>query len=153
MTPEQFIPLVAADAVAAMKDTSVPASFTIAQAALESGWGARTIGAANNLFGIKADPSWTGPKVQAVTTEYINGRPIHVLAWFRSYPNFGASVRDHTAFLCTNERYAGCFASRDGEAFAKAVAAAGYATDPNYATKIIDTMQTHNLKQFDNGAS
>jgi hypothetical protein len=72
-------------------------------------------------------------------------------AW-RVYSDCLASIEDHANFLLptTNPRYAPAFARCDnGEAFAVAVAAPGYATDPNYAAKLIATMRSHNLKQFD----
>ena len=147
MTPAEFIAAIAPAAQASAAVTGVPASFTIAQAALESGWGKRTPG--NNLFGIKADKSWQGCRVAVPTHEFIDGRYVAVTADFRAYPGWQGCMDDHGAFLRDNDRYKPCFGTTDGEEFARRVAAAGYATDPDYAGKLIATMRAHDLRQFD----
>lgn len=129
--------------------TNIPASFTVAEAALESGWGSASPG--NNLFGIKADPSWTGPTVSVPTHEFVNGQMVTITAVFRAYPDWLASIEDHATFLTANPRYAPAFAYTCGINFAQAVAAAGYATDPNYAAKIIAIIKAHNLSALDIG--
>ena len=58
----------------------------------------------------------------------------------------------HAAFLHQNRRYAACFACTTGDAFAKAVAKAGYATDPNYAAKLISIIGQHQLADLDGGS-
>ena len=61
MNPSEFIMRLTTAAVASAKATGVPASITIAQAALESAWGESGLAkAGNNLFGIKADSLWRG---------------------------------------------------------------------------------------------
>jgi flagellar protein FlgJ len=153
MKPEDFIAALAPAARASMARTKIPASFTIAQAALESGWGASKLTvSAKNLFNIKADSAWRGPMLRMPSTECVAGHDVLQPAAWRVYPDWLASIEDHANFLLptTNPRYAPAFARCDnGEAFAVAVAAAGYATDPNYAAKLIATMRSHNLKQFD----
>ena len=148
MTPEEFISTVYTAAVASAAKTKVPASFIIAQGALESGWGNHAPG--NNLFGIKADTSWNGPVTTKVTREYIDGTWQTETDTFRAYPDWQGCMDDHAQFFITNPRYAGCFAFTDGPCFTNAVAAAGYATDPNYATTINEIIIEHNLSQFDN---
>ena len=130
-----------------MATSRIPASFTIAEAALESGWGAHCPGF--NLFGIKADPSWHGPIVTESTDEDGNGKTVTITANFRAYPSWLASLQDHAQFLLTNSRYQPAFAYSTGALFAKAVAAAGYATDPQYAQKIISIINSHNLGSLD----
>ncbi|MGZ5238351.1 MAG: glucosaminidase domain-containing protein, partial [Caldimonas sp.] len=67
------------DAARAAESLSgIPAAFTVAQAAHESGWGQREIrnadgSSSHNLFGIKAGPGWTGPVAEITTTEWIGG--------------------------------------------------------------------------------
>lgn len=142
--------MIAQEARASMASTGIPASFTIAQAALESGWGgSKTAAYANNLFNIKADKSWTGPVWQMASTEHINGKNVLVPARWRMYPDWQACFDDRAKFFADNPRYAACFKSIGGEAWARAVAAAGYATDPEYAQKLIDTMHSHGLSQYD----
>lgn len=152
MKQADFIAAIAPAARASAKLTGIPASFTIAQAAHESGWGKSELAAVGkNLFGVKADSAWHGDTLMLPTTEYVAGKPITVKALWRSYPNWQGCMDDHAAFLRKNPRYAKCFVASllTGEQFAHAVADAGYATDPNYAAKVIATMRSHNLQQFD----
>jgi flagellar rod assembly protein/muramidase FlgJ len=147
MTPQAFIDVISPAARTSAVTSKIPASFTVAESALESGWGAHAPGM--NLFGIKADPSWHGPIVTVPTNEYVDGKEVVVTASFRAYPTWLASIEDHATFLTTNPRYAPAFAYASGALFAQAIAAAGYATDPNYAAKIISIIKTHDLSALD----
>ena len=115
----------------------------VAQAALESGWGKHTIAKADgtnshNYFGIKASRDWQGDVVAVRTHEFINGRALKVNADFRSYPDAAAAFDDYVNFLSSHPRYAGTLQhGGDPERFAAGLAAAGYATDPRYADKIL----------------
>ena len=149
-TPAEFIARISSCAVESMRQFGVPASVTLAQAALESSWGRSLLATdAFNLFGIKADPSWNGPTVTMHTKEFVNGEPVVVQAKFRRYDGWQPSVDDHAKFLRENPRYEKCFRTTDGESFAKEVAKAGYATDPEYADKITATMAKRQLQKFD----
>lgn len=130
-----------------MRQTKIPASFTTAQAALESAWGAHCPGF--NLFGIKATPDWKGPVTSQITHEVVDGKTITITANFRAYPDWLASINDHAQFLLTNPRYRPAFAYTTGALFAQAVQAAGYATDPLYAAKIASIIKTHGLGSLD----
>lgn len=147
MTPAEFIDQMLPGARLCQRTSGIPASFTIAQAALETGWGARVRG--NNLFGIKADPAWQGPTVDVPTHEVVKGVRIAITDKFRAYPNWSASIQDRAGFFLQNPRYARCFAEKTGPGWARAVAAAGYATDPNYAATLIAVMNGRNLQQYD----
>lgn len=147
MTPQDFIAAIAPAARTSMRSTKIPASFTVAEGALESGWGAHAPGF--NLFGVKADSSWHGPTTSQATHEVINGETVEVQASFRAYPDWLASIEDHAQFLLTNPRYRPAFAYTTGALFARAIAAAGYATDPLYASKIASIIRAHNLSQLD----
>lgn len=150
MQPADFIAAVAPAAQQCMRDTKVFASVSLAQAILESGWGASGLATQGfNLFGIKADSSWHGATITMPTTEYINGSRQTVQAAFRKYSGWLGSIEDHAAFLVANKRYAPAFQTSNGEAFAHAIAQAGYATDPNYASELIAIMRGRNLAQFD----
>jgi flagellum-specific peptidoglycan hydrolase FlgJ len=150
MTPDDFITAVAPAARASAATTKIPASFTVAEGALESGWGSTGLATqAMNLFGIKADPSWHGPTWSMQTREFLNGQWVMVPALWRKYSDWLGSISDHAQFLLTNPRYAPAFAYVSGTTFARAIAAAGYATDPNYAAKIISIIKTHNLSALD----
>lgn len=150
MTPNDFISAVGPAARASMLQTKIPASFVTAEGALESGWGGSQLcTAAYNLFGIKADPSWTGPVFVLPTREYLDGQWVMVQAKWRKYSDWLGSIQDHAEFLLTNPRYKGAFAYTSGSTFAQAIQACGYATDPNYAAKIISIIKTHNLSTLD----
>ncbi len=146
-TPAGFIAAIAPAAQACAKRTGVPASVTVAQAALESSWGRRAPGM--NLFGIKADASWRGPVTPQVTHEVVNGETVTITARFRAYDTWQGSIDDHAAFLTGNPRYRPAFAFKDGPSFARAIAKAGYATDPLYADKLIAIMSTRGLGALD----
>lgn len=153
MTPADFIKAMSQPAIASAKATGVPASFTIAQAALESGWGTSGLCAkACNVFGVKADPAWTGDTLDLPTTEYVDGKPVTVMARWRKYPDFAACLADRAAFLKRNPRYRLAFTGqRTGEDFARQIAAAGYATDPRYAEKLCSIIRRYNLAAMDLG--
>lgn len=139
-------------AVASFKATGVPASITIAQAALESAWGESGLARnGNNLFGIKADSLWRGQTLTLNTKEFIKGQWVVVPALWRKYPSWQASIDDHTAFLKHNPRYKACFLCTTAPAFARALMKAGYATDPEYANKLIAVMDRHQLQTLDGG--
>ena len=148
MKPDEFIAQIVPGAQECMRVTKIPASVTIAQAALESGWGTKAPG--NNLFGIKADKSWTGPVVEFKTHEVVKGKSVPVTAKFRAYATWSECLVDRGKFLLTNKRYAPAFLHSDNaEQFTLAIAAAGYATDPNYAAKVIATIRARKLADFD----
>lgn len=156
MNPDDFIDAIAPAARELAASTSIamakriPLSFTVAQAALESGWAKSELAQKYfNLFGVKADSSWAGPTVTLPTTEYVGGMPVTQQATWRVYDSWLDSIKDRAAFLLDNPRYAPAFAYTSGATFAQAVAAAGYATDPNYAAKIISIIKTHNLSALD----
>jgi len=147
MTPAEFIAAIKGASQVCARRTGVRASVTIAQAALESAWGSRAPGF--NLFGIKADASWSGAVTQQVTHEVVGGRSVVITARFRAYPDWQGSIDDHAAFLRHNPRYAPAFASKDGLEFADAIARCGYATDPDYARKLKSIITVHGLMALD----
>lgn len=147
MPPSAFISMLAHAAQDCQRKTGIPASITLAQAALESSWGARAIG--NNLFGIKADRSWTGPTVSFATTEHLGGKNVGLVDKFRRYDSWLASMVDHAQFLLKNPRYAKCFKQTSGYDWARELQAAEYATDPDYAKKLQDIIRGRNLAFYD----
>jgi len=138
-------------AQACQRTTNVLTSVTVAQALIESGWGKHHIGKANNFFGIKdqAKDEWRGPSVEVPTKEWSKQRGYYtVIAKFRSYPDMQASFVDHANFLVRNPRYRPCFGG-DYMKFAKGLQEAGYATDPEYAKKLIATIEKYGLQFYD----
>lgn len=147
MPPSAFISMLAGAAQACQRKTGIPASITLAQAALESGWGNYVRG--SNLFGIKADRSWKGRTVDVATHEVIRGVRVAVTDKFRAYDSYADSMVDHGLFLLKNPRYAACFKETTGYGWARALQAAGYATDPEYAAKLQATIRARNLAFYD----
>jgi flagellar protein FlgJ len=131
----------------AAKATGIPAKFMLGQAALESGWGKREIKGrdgsnSHNLFGIKAGPGWKGKTVEAVTTEYVNGKAQQRVERFRAYDSYADSFKDYAKLLTDNPRYQKVLASAgDASKFAHGLQKAGYATDPQYASKLTRIIQ------------
>lgn len=114
----------------------------IAQAALETNWGTRvprdTNGrSSNNLFGIKAGGQWSGSSVSAATQEYENGNAVSTNGQFRAYDSKDQSFQDYVSMLRSSPRYTAALNTGSNTlAFAAALQRGGYATDPDYASKI-----------------
>ena len=151
VTEDDFINTIGPAAQSSFKRTGVPASVTVAQAILESDWGrSRLTRQGNNLFGIKSLNA-PGPAgvITMATWEHIGGDVV-VQAPFKAYYTLEQSIDDHGRFFVVNHRYANAVAvNTDPKAFAQAIQADGYATDPNYASKLIRLMDKYNLYRFD----
>ena len=141
-SPEDYVEKLMPLAEKYSKELGVEPRVLLAQSALETGWGKHVIRYSNgvnthNLFNIKADGRWDGPRAVVPTLEYDRGRPVSEYAAFRSYPNFEASFADYVDFLKSSPRYQQALGNvGDSPAFVKALHAAGYATDPKYSQKI-----------------
>ena len=146
-TPQQeYIHKYASIAQAEMRRTGVPASITLAQGLLESGAGRSTLAVkSNNHFGIKCHKNWKGKKVYH--DDDAKGE------CFRSYSKPEESFRDHSDFLRYNDRYKFLFDYdiSDYRSWCYGLKQAGYATDPKYATKLIDLIETYGLGRYDVG--
>jgi flagellar protein FlgJ len=133
---------------AAERATGIPATFMIAQAAHETGWGRKEIrlpdgSTSHNLFGIKAGASWKGRVAEVTTTEYIDGQPQKVKARFRAYDTPEAAFADYARLMQNSPRYAQVVANAaTAEGFAQGLQRAGYATDPQYADKLTRVINT-----------
>ncbi|MGF1719771.1 flagellar assembly peptidoglycan hydrolase FlgJ [Vibrio kyushuensis] len=145
-SPESFITSMKPYATQAAKALGVDSSLLLAQAALETGWGQKVTqnssGSSNNLFNIKADRSWKGDKVATQTLEYHQGVPVKESAAFRSYETYQDSFNDYVRFLNQNPRYSTALQKTgSSEEFIHGIHKAGYATDPEYANKILRVKQ------------
>jgi flagellar protein FlgJ len=146
--PRAFVQQLQGVAQEAEQRTGIPAAFMIAQAAHETGWGRRDIRHAdgtssNNLFGIKAGPEWKGPVAEVTTTEFINGVARKVTARFRAYANAAESFADYARLMMRSPRYQSVLANASTpQGFAQGLQQAGYATDPQYATKLSRVIDT-----------
>lgn len=138
-TMREFVKRYIKGAVEVNKKYGVPYEAMMAQAALESGYGASSLTSDhNNFFGIKADSSWNGAVVEMETQEVEGGQTITINGKFRSYPTIEAGWADYGRFINENSRYAEALKHpNDPRAYIREVHKAGYATDPNYTDKII----------------
>lgn len=135
------------------RDYGILASLVIAQAIHESNWGRSGLAVkGKNLFGIKG--SYNGQSVTMKTWEVYNGKRVNVDAAFRKYPSWYESLCD-LANLYKNgvswdrNKYKKIIGETDYKKAARAVQAAGYATDPNYANKIISIIDGNGLAIYD----
>lgn len=145
-TPAAFIKAHLATAQAVKQKFTIPVSVTLAQSAIETGWGCHVVG--NAYFGVKKLAN--EPFVEAATNEVINGQTVVVRAKFSSYADYAAAAVGYGNFLTTQPRYKKAFEHKDDpKAFAQAVAAAGYATGPGYGAKLLAIMDGQKLLQYD----
>ena len=145
---QAFIQSVAQGAINGWHTYQVLPSVTVAQAVLESGWGSSYLStAAHNLFGIKG--SYNGNSIRLQTREVYNGQSVYIYDNFRAYANNDQSVEDHGAFLNQNSRYHNLLGDTSYVSVANKLRADGYATDPNYASALINLVQTYGLDRLD----
>lgn len=153
MTKKQFVDAYKAFALETERKTGISAVAILAQAALESAWG--RVAPGNMFFGVKDTDGRNGNEQLLTTTEYSskpdlkfpeiisitpvlrNGRKLYkykVKTWFRKYDTPEQCFTDHAEFFNRNKRYAMALrVKHDPYAFIDAIAAAGYATGPDYA--------------------
>jgi peptidoglycan hydrolase-like protein with peptidoglycan-binding domain len=146
--PKRFNVDVIRAAQATQRRWGVPASVTLAQWAIESGYGHRMPAGSNNPFGIKAHAGQ--PQVTAWTTEYENGRKKLVQELFRAFASLEEAFLKHGELLGTSSHYTNARKfSNDPDKFADALTGI-YATDPNYGSLLKSVMRSNNLYIFDN---
>ncbi len=146
--PKDFVSALTEPAKAAQEKLGVPFQVIIAQAALETGWGQKIVkdqqgSSSHNLFNIKADERWAGEKIQKDTLEFEDGAMIKKSAAFRAYQSLSDSFNDYADFLSGSDRYQDALQEPNNvEHFLHGLQKAGYATDPEYANKIMATLRT-----------
>ena len=151
---DDFILQLLPHATQAAKELGIDPKVILAQAALETGWGRSLIKNSNgstsfNLFNIKADKSWTGKQAQVSALEFDQGIAKKVNSGFRAYSSFKESFADYVDFIKTNPHYGDALKQvNNGERYLQELQQAGYATDPNYANKIM-AIYRNNLAGFD----
>ncbi|HEX4052013.1 MAG TPA: flagellar assembly peptidoglycan hydrolase FlgJ [Steroidobacteraceae bacterium] len=144
-----FVQQLAPYAQRAATALGVSADTLIAQAALETGWGRHVVkgtsasDSSHNLFGLKAGTAWQGATASATTTEYTGGNAQRFTQSFRSYASVQQGVSDYVSLLKSRAAYHAALGSgTDAGAFGTALQRAGYATDPDYARKLVATAAT-----------
>lgn len=144
ITREEYIEEYAPLAVEAQEEYGIPASITLAQGILESDNGnSRLATEGNNHFGIKCKSDWKGRKMYHDDDELDE--------CFRAYRTAEESYEDHSIFLSTGQRYASLFDLEitDYEGWAHGLKAAGYATNPAYAERLIKIINDNKLYKYD----
>jgi flagellar protein FlgJ len=128
----------------AASELGVDANVLLAQAVLETGWGKSVIknsqgDSSFNLFNIKADKSWQGKQARVSTLEFDGGVARKEMAGFRSYESYKQSFDDYVSFIKSNPRYSSALKMAENpERYVHELQKAGYATDPNYAEKVLN---------------
>ena len=146
--PKDFVSALIEPAKSVQEKIGVPFQVIIAQAALETGWGQKIIkdkngDSSNNLFNIKADSRWAGDNITKDTLEFEQGAMVKKSEPFRMYESLSDSINDYVNFLTDNDRYQEALQNPSNvEHFVHGLQKAGYATDPQYATKIMATLRT-----------
>ncbi|MBF4207558.1 flagellar assembly peptidoglycan hydrolase FlgJ [Pseudomonas donghuensis] len=139
---DEFVATMLPMAEQAAKRIGIDPRYLVAQAALETGWGKSVMrqadgSSSHNLFGIKATGNWQGGQARAITSEFRDGQFVKETAAFRSYDSYQDSFHDLVSLLQNNARYKEAVKSADKpEQFVRELQKAGYATDPDYASKI-----------------
>ena len=147
-TTEEYIARWSKTAVEHQEKYGIPASITLAQGILESNNGnGRLAVEANNHFGIKCKKSWTGATISH--DDDAKGE------CFRKYHSAEESFEDHANYIDTQPRYDSLFrhSETDYVAWARGLKAAGYATDPQYAEKLIRIIEENKLYLYDRGGN
>lgn len=130
-------------AVAEQKRSGIPAAITLGQGIYETSAGASELATeANNHFGIKCKKDWAGE-----TFAHTDDAPNEC---FRKYKSAGESYRDHSDYLKNSPRYKSCFAqsATDYASWARELKKCGYATNPQYAQRLIKIIEDYRLQEF-----
>jgi peptidoglycan hydrolase FlgJ len=151
---EQFVKQLWPYAEQAGNELGVDPKILLAQTALETGWGGSVIkqadgSSSHNLFNIKADKSWQGQPASVNTLEYEQGVKITKRMGFRTYSSYQESFQDYVQFVKTNPRYGKALQHvGKGEQYIQELGKAGYATDPQYADKVIKIYQGKTIAKY-----
>lgn len=150
-TPEGFVKTLRPVAERIAQQLGIDSRILLSQAALETGWGQKVLqrsgGASSfNFFNIKAGSDWQGATVTVPTIEYQNGVAVREVATFRAYRSPEESFSDYASLIAENPRYQQALArGGNATAYIHALAAAGYATDPRYADKVLAIFSSDQL--------
>lgn len=145
---DNFLKEIKSGALALWSKFGILPSVAAGQAALESAWGESGLTTKyNNLFGIKG--SYQGNSAMMDTWEVYGGKKYEIEDGFRAYPDQATSILDYGVFLTVNQRYKKAIGLKDYKEQIKAIHNAGYATDPQYADKVISIIEKYGLSAWD----
>jgi flagellar protein FlgJ len=150
-SPNYFVSDLWPHAEKAANAIGISVQALVSQSALETGWGKHSMRfpdgqQAFNLFGIKAGSQWDGPTLIKPTLEFREGVMQTEMAHFRTYESIPEAFDDYVEFIQTSPRYQNALEHQGNDAhYLKELQQGGYATDPQYADKIINIMQGQTL--------
>lgn len=153
-SPEEFVDSIWDYAKQNASKIGLNPAVMIAQSALETGWGKHVLkdkdgNSSFNLFNVKAHRDWDGTKTAQSTLEFENGIAVKKVEPFRVYNNVNESFNDFISFLKSNDRYEPALKQANNpEQFLQGLQDAGYATDPNYANKILGILKSDNFQEM-----
>jgi flagellar protein FlgJ len=151
--PKNFVSDLWPHAEQAAKTIGISAQALVAQSALETGWGKHTMRFSDgkpafNVFGIKAGSNWTGATLAKPTLEFRDGVMQTEVAHFRAYDSITQALDDYVEFIQSSPRYQSALQHEGSdERYFDGLQKGGYATDPEYANKIIGIMQGKTLAE------
>ncbi len=153
-SPQEFVATLWPVAEQSSRQLGTRPEVLLSIAALETGWGKHVMRletgqSSNNLFGIKATRDWRSERVVAPTLEFEHGAMVKRHEPFRAYASVADSFSDFVAFIKGNPRYQNALSKAgDPAAFIQGLQEAGYATDPEYAKKILSVMNGRALREI-----
>ena len=128
----QFKQRYMADAERVAKQLQIDPNIILTQSYLESGGGK-----AQSLFGIKGGKSYKGKQQSFNTKEFLNGKMVGIQDSFRMYDSDSEAFDDYGRFISNSSRYKGAIGSPDAQTYFQRIKDGGYATDPNYVSKLV----------------
>lgn len=155
---ENFILTLVPVAQRLQRQYGILASISLAQAAVESNFGQSQLSALyNNLYGVKTDVA-DESKVLLPTLEFVDNEWIEIEDYFKVYPSWDASMESHAQLIYHGTSwdanfYDAVLAGSNYVEQAHGLQEAGYATDPDYANKLIEMIEAWELYQYDQPVS
>lgn len=150
-SPEAFIEEIKPYAEQAAKELNVGVDVILAQTALETGWGKFVLHDQSgnntyNLFNIKSGSTWAGDKVSTSTLEFVDGSPSKQKANFRQYQSYEQSFKDYVSLIKNSSRYGASASAKNASEYIDGLQQGGYATDPHYAKKLKQLLNSDLIK-------
>ncbi|EPH11800.1 glycoside hydrolase family 73 protein [Facklamia hominis] len=151
---KDFVKRLVPTAQSLQREYGVLASVSLAQAMLESDFGRSQLASQDyNLYGVKTDPSDPN-KALYPTLEFQNGEWVEIMDAFKHYNSWEESMREHARLIVNGtswnpQQYAAVLAGQNYQEQARGLQSSGYATDPDYADKIIRMIEDWQLNQYD----